>query len=70
MTNPNIGIGNIVIGDRYIEPYGESTIRNLTTGDICLINIKKRGKLTTKEKNYQYAEATIKNKNNEPKYTL
>lgn len=36
-------VGNIMIGERYIEPQGESTVICEETGDTALITFKQRG---------------------------
>ena len=35
-------VGNLVMGERYIEPQGTATILSVNTGDECVITFKPR----------------------------
>ena len=48
-NTPMLVIGNIIIGERYVEPQGHSKITNQTNGDVCEIEFKGRGGWSTKE---------------------
>jgi len=60
--NPKIYVGNLIVGDRYIEPQGKTTIENKWTGDTCELEFKIRGGwLTTNSDNIHAIEGKIKN---------
>lgn len=40
---PKMLVGNLVIGERYIEASGLIEIKNLTTGEMCKLEFKPRG---------------------------
>jgi hypothetical protein len=42
-SNVKMHVGNLIIGERYIEPYGKVHIKNKTTGDTCETEFKARG---------------------------
>ncbi|KAI9229241.1 MAG: oxysterol-binding protein [Piptocephalis tieghemiana] len=42
-TKPTTIIQNLIMGKMYIDTYGEMTIRNHRTGDVCTLNFKQRG---------------------------
>ena len=42
-------VGNLFLGQTYVEPIGKSTITNINTGDYSEFDIKKRGQWSTKE---------------------
>ena len=37
-------VGNLIMGERYIEPQGKTVIKNEITGEVCEIDFKTRGK--------------------------
>jgi hypothetical protein len=39
---PKLTIGNLVVGEKYIEPAGVISIRNSKSGEICILNFKPR----------------------------
>jgi hypothetical protein len=43
ITNARMHVGNLIIGERYLEPQGLVTVVNQMTGDYCEINYKARG---------------------------
>ena len=45
---PILTVGNLVFGERYVEPQGASNIKNQDTGDTCEIEFKNRTGWTTK----------------------
>ena len=47
-------VGNLVIGEHYIEPQGTATITNIATGDECVI--KTHGLFANKNKNEVVAQ--------------
>lgn len=57
----NMVVGNIVMGERYCEPQGQSEIRCDTTGDSASIMFKVRG-WSTKSKDENSVQAIIKDK--------
>lgn len=42
-ANVKMHVGNLIIGERYIEPQGKIVIKNEATGDECEIEYKARG---------------------------
>jgi hypothetical protein len=42
-AKPNSSVHNIIFGRMYVDHHGVVEIRNATTGDVCKINMKKRG---------------------------
>ena len=47
---PKIVVGNLVLGERYIEPYGEATIVNVETNEECVIDFLPRNKAKGEDK--------------------
>jgi hypothetical protein len=39
---PKMTIGNLVVGEKYIEPAGIINIKNITSGELCIMNFKPR----------------------------
>ena len=69
--NPKIYVGNLIMGERYIEPQGKTLIENKWTGDSCVLEYKTRGGwLTTQTENIHAIEAIIKNSQGVEKYKL
>jgi hypothetical protein len=60
-------IGNMVIGEMYIEPQGPSDCINHTTKEICELDYKVRGWTS---KNNNSVNAVIKDKNGVAKFHL
>lgn len=58
-TRPKIVVGNLVIGERYIEPQGSATLQSMKTGITCKIEFKSRGWTSS---NLNGFSATIKDK--------
>jgi len=67
---PTLVIGNLVIGERYIEPQGSSFIENITTGDKCECTYKMRGIWASKDKDKYFSSAKIQDKEGKKRYTL
>ena len=67
---PKLVVGNLVIGERFIEPSGAVTMTNIDTGDTCEMVYKPRGIWSTSEKDKNYVSAVVKNKDGEIKFTL
>lgn len=65
---PKMVVGNIVIGERFIEPQGTATILNIGTGDECVITFKPRSFFTGK--NMHEIVAAIKDPTGNVAYTL
>ena len=42
MYTPKLYVGNLLIGERYIEPSGKVVVKNKTTGDYCDMEYKSR----------------------------
>ena len=42
-------VGNLILGDRYIEPHGSCKISNKSNGDTCEIIYRPRDTWKTKE---------------------
>lgn len=59
---PKLIVGNLIIGERFIEPSGPCSITNKETGDTCEVVYKTRGVWSTSEKDKNYVSAVIKNK--------
>lgn len=60
-------IGNLLIGDTYIEPQGISTVVNHDTGDKCEIDYKIRG---WSGKNKEAIHGIVKNAQGQAKYHI
>ena len=60
-------IGNLFIGETYIEPYGISTIRGYDTGFISEIDNKQRG---WSGKGKEVIHGVIMDQNRDPKYHI
>lgn len=69
-TTPNICVGNLVVGERYIEPTGKFWVKNLTTGDIAECHCIPRSGWIVKEKDKYNCEAVIKNKDGLETYKI
>ena len=39
---PSIIVGNLFVGEKFIEPYGECVIKNETNGYVCKMNFLPR----------------------------
>jgi hypothetical protein len=57
---PTIVVGNLMVGEKYIEPSGEAWIKNLTTGDSCDLKFIPRSGWIVKEKDKYNATAVVK----------
>lgn len=42
LATPRLTVGNLLIGERYIEPTGSVIIKNITNGDTCNLDYKAR----------------------------
>jgi hypothetical protein len=68
---PKIYVGNLIMGDRYIEPQGKTVIENKWTGDKCTCDYKIRGGLLyTNSDNIHAIEGIITDQNGEQRYKL
>ena len=73
MYTPKLYVGNLLIGERYIEPAGKVVVKNKTTGDYCDMEYKSRddGLFTSgKKQNIDSIEGFIKNKEGTPFFKL
>lgn len=70
MTIPKLIVGNLVIGERYVEPQGPVRMENKNTGDVCDIMYKYRGVWSTAEHDKKHVSATIRNKDGQEKFRL
>jgi hypothetical protein len=43
IERPKMTVGNLIIGERYIQPYGDSIIINQTTMETCTLTYKSNG---------------------------
>ena len=59
--SPVIVVGNLFVGERFVEPQGEAFITCEETGDRADISFKKRG-LVASKKDENFVTVTIKNK--------
>lgn len=66
-TNPKIMVGNLIIGDAYIEPTGACSVTNHKTGETAEIDFKARG-WTAKSRDI--VSAVIKDSKGVKKFTL
>mmetsp|Transcript_4398 Transcript_4398/g.7459 ORF Transcript_4398/g.7459 Transcript_4398/m.7459 type:complete len:267 (-) Transcript_4398:288-1088(-) len=67
---PKLYIGNLVMGERFIEPNGLVTIRNVDTGEECDMNFKPRsGGYFSKQESESF-EAQVKDKFGQRKYVV
>ena len=42
LKTPKLTVGNLLIGERYIEPTGSVKIENTSNGDTCILEYKAR----------------------------
>ena len=71
MSNPKICVGNLIIGERYIEPQGPALIENKWTGDTCALDFKIRGGwLSTQAANIHAVEGVVRNAEGQEKFRL
>jgi len=69
--NPKIYVGNLIVGERYIEPQGKTLIENKWTGDSCELEFKIRGGwLSTNSDNIHAIEGHIRNSQGIEKYKI
>ena len=52
-------VGNLMMGERYIEPQGGCKLINKTTGETCDVEFKQRSTWTTKEEDKNYVTVKI-----------
>ena len=62
-------VGNLIIGERYVEPQGAANLKNITTGDTCEVIFKERG-WSTKSNEINSLKAIIKDKNGLERYMI
>lgn len=43
IERPTSSVNNLIFGEMYVEHHGIMTVKNLTNGDVCEIDFKKRG---------------------------
>ena len=43
IERPISSVNNIIFGEMYIDHYGKMTVKNLTTGEVCEVEFKKKG---------------------------
>ena len=67
---PKLVVGNLVIGERFIEPSGPVIMKNIDTGDTCEMVYKSRGTWSTPEKDRNAVSAVVKNEKGEIRFTL
>lgn len=67
--SPTIVVGNLFVGERFVEPQGEALITCEDTGDRAEIKFKKRG-ITSTKKDENYVKVSVKNKHGEECYTI
>lgn len=65
--NPKMMIGNLIIGDTYVEPQGATEIVNHSTGERCDLEFKPRG-WTSQNKDSVFGE--VRDSNGVPKYQI
>lgn len=65
--NPKVTVGNILIGEMYLEPQGTVEIINHDTGERCELEYKQRG-WTSRNKDSIFA--VIKDADGTPKYNV
>ncbi len=63
-------VGNLVIGERYVEPQGKSQIFNKTNGDFREILFRPRDTWKTKEEDKNFISGAIKDKNGIEKFKI
>ena len=61
VKDPTLVVGNILVGERYVEPQGKGHITCEATGDRADIQFKERGFFANKAEE-NYVEAFITNK--------
>lgn len=70
LNTPKLNVGNLIMGERYIEPSGTVLLENKMTGDTCTLTYKSRGGFFTNNDNINAIEGIIKNNKGEPKYKI
>ena len=55
-------VGNLLFGDRYIEPHGSCKIFNRTNGDFCELIFRPRDTWKTKEEDKHFFSGIVKDK--------
>ena len=63
-------VGNIFMGERYICPEGPASLTNLETGEVCDMHFKERGAWSTPEKDIYFMTGSIKDANENERYTF
>ena len=49
LNTPKLIVGNLIVGQRYIEPIGKTTCENTTLGIKCVLDFKARPGMFSKE---------------------
>ena len=63
IQTPKLVIGNLMIGERFIEPYDTVTIKNQTSGEYCEMTFKQRSGGWRKEVQAEMVSAKVFDKN-------
>ena len=67
---PQLIIGNLIMGQRYIEPTKQAKIVNLTTGEYAEAEYKPRGTFSTRPEDLQFMSGFVKSKDGKPLYSF
>jgi hypothetical protein len=63
-------VGNIIFGDRYVEPHGSCRIYNNSNGETCELLFRPRDTWKTKDEDKQFLTGTVKDKDGTEKYKI
>ena len=70
LNTPKLNVGNLIMGERYIEPSGTVEIKNTSTGDTCSLTYKNRGGFFTNSDNINAIDGVIKNSDGKPVFRI
>jgi len=63
MDRPKMHVGNLLFGERYIEPSGSTEIRNENTGESCTLDyLSREGWISVNTDNVDKVKGIIKDK--------
>lgn len=70
LNTPKMHVGNIVVGERYVEPGGKILVENLMNGETCELDFKQRGFMHTSADKLNAVEGVIKDCSGIAKYKV
>jgi hypothetical protein len=63
-------VGNLIVGEKYIEPQGKITIKNQSTGDTCEIDYKPRSGWFNNENQTGKVDGVVKDSQGKVRFTI